>query len=335
MADFQTSTHRSRWIYTPQDLVEKYKASNQRAVQNLEKFGTTRIEVDSDGSFTFPSSQIDPELNSDKHSRPKAMNCEEEQVMRAFYENKIQQVARAFHFPHKIQGTAITYFKRFYLEWSVMEHHPKDIMLTCVYVACKIEENHVSAEELGKGIKQDHQMILNNEMIVLQSLGFDLIVYTPYRAIEGFILDMEDFCHAAGGQPEMLKDLHKIAVSDADKAMLSDAPLLFSPGQLALSFLRNANDMHRVVDFDRYLQDILSRQKPAHTISELTQAFNTIDTLVKRVKIYDEKDMKHIARKLKSCQDGSSHDEKKRDKKSKHKSRRSSHDKHSASHIPA
>lgn len=40
--------------------------------------------------------------------------------------------------------------------------------LTCVYTSCKVEENHVSAEELGKGIQQDHQMILNNEMIVLQ-----------------------------------------------------------------------------------------------------------------------------------------------------------------------
>jgi cyclin H len=41
--------------------------------------------------------------------------------------------------------------------------------LTCIYAACKIEENHVSAEELGKGISQDHQMILNNEMIVYQA----------------------------------------------------------------------------------------------------------------------------------------------------------------------
>jgi len=81
-----------------------------------------------------------------------------------------------------------------------------------------VEENHVSAEELGKGIQQDHQIILNNEMILLkvchfhilffysiskqpeydikflvgfQTLDFDLIVYAPYRSIEGFIDDLE------------------------------------------------------------------------------------------------------------------------------------------------
>lgn len=40
--------------------------------------------------------------------------------------------------------------------------------LTCIYLACKIEESHVSAEELGKGIQQDHRMILDNEVLVLQ-----------------------------------------------------------------------------------------------------------------------------------------------------------------------
>ena len=49
--------------------------------------------------------------------------------------------------------------------------------LTCIYSSCKVEENHVSAEELGKGIQQDHQIILNNEMIVLQVLTFLYVLY--------------------------------------------------------------------------------------------------------------------------------------------------------------
>jgi cyclin H len=48
----------------------------------------------------------------------------------------------------------------------------KLIRLTCIYASCKVEENHVSAEELGKGIKQDHKPILNNEMLVLQVFLF-------------------------------------------------------------------------------------------------------------------------------------------------------------------
>ncbi|KAL5783715.1 hypothetical protein ACOSP7_008744 [Xanthoceras sorbifolium] len=325
MSDFQTSTHRAKWIFTPQQLVEMFKASNQRAIQTLEKYGTTQMEVDIDGSFSYPEPQIAKD-NAEKHSRSKPLTIEEEQSMRVFYENKLREVCSAFYFPHKIQATALLYFKRFYLQWSVMEHHPKNIMLTCVYAACKIEENHVSAEELGKGISQDHQMILNYEMIVYQGLEFDLIVYAPYRPLEGFIDDMEEFIQAENGQLQMLKDLHETAKLEVDKIMLTDAPLLFPPGQLALAALRSANKVHSVLDFESYLGSILSRQNSEHTISELTESLNVIDSWVIRYKFPSEKDMKHINRKLKSCWGHSSHDEsKKREKKSKHKSK-SSHD---------
>ncbi|KAF8394539.1 hypothetical protein HHK36_020750 [Tetracentron sinense] len=340
MADFQTSTHRARWIFTPNDLMEKYQGTNQRAIKTLEQYGATRMEVDVDGSLSYPEPQFDAKDNAEKHSLPKPLNIEEEQLMRVFYEQKIQEVCGAFGFPHKIQATAIIYFKRFYLQWSVMEHHPKHIMLTCIYASCKVEENHVSAEELGKGIQQDHQMILNNEMIVLQaciclisncflyilrtafissqvfafllqSLGFDLIVYAPYRSIEGFIDDMEDLCESA-----------KLEV---DKIMLTNAPLLFPPGQLALAALRRSNELHTLLDFERYLRRIFSRQHSTHTSSELTESLNAIDSWVRKLKIPTAKDMRHIDRKLKCCWDPSSQDDnKKREKRSKHKSKRSS-----------
>uniref|UniRef100_A0A453HC43 Cyclin-like domain-containing protein n=1 Tax=Aegilops tauschii subsp. strangulata TaxID=200361 RepID=A0A453HC43_AEGTS len=125
---------------------------------------------------------------------------------------RFKKCAEHSNSPIKFRATAIIYFKRFYLQWSVMEHHPKHIMLTCVYASCKVEENHVSAEELGKGIQQDHQIILNNEMIVLKSLDFDLIVYAPYRSIEGFIDDMDDFCNGAHQRLKVIHSFHPFAI---------------------------------------------------------------------------------------------------------------------------
>ncbi|KAK3019411.1 hypothetical protein RJ639_004661, partial [Escallonia herrerae] len=390
MADFQTSTHRAKWIFSPQELKEKYKAANQRAKEMLEKvpnfktmmlamailladellfsfseisytvmlivvyfvkYGTTRIEVDIDGSLSYPEPQHD--AKAEKHSRTKPLKTEEEHLLRAFYEFKIQDVCDAFKFPRKIQATALLYFKRFYLLWSVMEHHPKHIMLTCIYTACKAEENHVSAEELGKGIEQDHQMILNNEMIVLQawihkyiSLGFDLIVYAPYRSIDGFINDIEDYFQTNDGQLPMLKvvvsfllccysgfnlveqimspipliclllilcllfslDLQETAKMEADKTMLTEAPLLFPPGQLALAALRRSNKVHGILDFESYLGSILSRHHPTHSNSELASSLNAIDSVVSKLVTPTAADMKHIDRKLKSCRDPGSHD---------------------------
>lgn len=322
MADFLTSTHRAKWIFSPQDLKEKFKAANQRAKQTLEKCGTAKIEVDIDGSWSYPELQTDGNSNvNDKHSRTKPLKVEDEQLLRAFYEFKIQDLCDAFKFPRKIQATALIYFKRFYLQWSVMDHHPKDIMLTSVYAACKIEENHVSAEELGKAIGQDPQIILNNEMLVLQSLGFDLIVFTPYRALDGFASDMEEFLHASDEQLQMLEDLISTAKSEADKIMRTDAPLLFPPGQLALAALRASSIVHGFLNYERYVKNLLSRQRASHTISELISSLNSIDSMVSRLETRNDNDpdMKHIFRKLKSCRgDPSSHD---KSKKRKHRSK--------------
>ncbi|WJX63344.1 Cyclin-H1-1 [Trifolium repens] len=306
MADFQTSTHRSKWIFSPQKLIEKYTDANQRAKQTLEQCGATLMEVDDDGSLSYPESQMTANNSAEKHSRIKPLSIEEEQCIKA---------------------TALVFFKRFYLQWSVMEHQPKNIMLTCIYAACKIEENHVSAEELGKVISQDHQMILNNEMIVYQSLEFDLIVYAPYRSVEGFTDYMEEFCNAGEDELQMLKALQNTARLEVDKMMLTDAPLLFPPGQLALAALRTSNALHKVLDFDSFLSRIFSRQNSTHTMADLLESLDAIESWVRKYRSPSEKELKHINRKLKSCWGHSSHDEgKKREKKSKHKSRKSSNE---------
>ncbi|KAH1203234.1 Cyclin-H1-1 [Glycine max] len=321
MADFQTSTHRAKWIFSPQQLVEKYRAANQRAKQILEKCGATLMEVDVNGSLSYPEPHMTAKDSAEKHYRTKPLSIEEEQCIKVFYENKLQEVYNNFRFPHKIQATALIYFKRFYLQWSVMEHQPKHIIfsvcqielfhrLTCVYAACKIEENH--------------------------SLEFDLIVYAPYRSVEGFINDVEvclvgpdaaEFCNAGDDQLEMLKTLQETARFEVDKMMLTDAPLLFPPGQLALAALSNSNALHRVIDFDSYLRGIFSHENSMHTMSELSESLNAIDSWVRKYKSPSEKELKHINRKLKSCWGHSSHDEgKKREKKSKHKSKKSSNE---------
>ncbi|XP_039154724.1 uncharacterized protein LOC104414823 isoform X4 [Eucalyptus grandis] len=113
------------------------------------------------------------------------------------------------------------------------------------------------------------------------------------------------------------------AKEEVDKIMVTDAPLLFPPGQLALAALRHANEVHRVLDYERYLENMLIRQNSIHSSTELIQHLNAIDSSVRTYKFPSEKDMKHINRKLRSCWGLSSHDDKKRDKKSKHKSKRS------------
>ncbi|KAI3996936.1 hypothetical protein MKX01_021212 [Papaver californicum] len=91
---------------------------------------------------------------------------------------------------------------------------------------------------------------------------------------------MEDFCRAKNDTLQILKNLRETDKLEVDKAMLTDAPLLFPPGQLALAALRKANDVHTVFDFPRYLEHVYSRQHSNHIISELIECLNAVDYLV-------------------------------------------------------
>lgn len=76
-----------------------------------------------------------------------------------------------------------------------MEYHPKHIMVTCVYLATKIEEFNVSLQEFVTNIKGDRKkasfIVLNNELLVLHELKYQLIIWHPFRPIEGFMIDIK------------------------------------------------------------------------------------------------------------------------------------------------
>jgi len=80
---------------------------------------------------------------------------------------------------------------------------------------------------------------------------------------------------------QRLKELHHTAISYADKMMLTDAPLLYTPGQLALAALHKSNDILKVFNFERYLETIFSRQNSDCTVEQFVQSINAIHYLVK------------------------------------------------------
>lgn len=68
----------------------------------------------------------------------KPLRLEDEATLCKYYQTRMQAVCRGFGFPAKVAAAAVLLFKRFYLSCSTLDHDPKHIMLTCVYLACKV-----------------------------------------------------------------------------------------------------------------------------------------------------------------------------------------------------
>lgn len=310
MAEWKSSSHCSRWIFTQKYLNERRMANIERAAKSLKERGSTKSELEENPSLVPKSRFSDQGVFSvaerdGQAPLPEMLTVGEEAILRKFYESKIQEVCSAFGFPLKIQATATHYFKRFFLEWSISEHHPKSIMLTCIYLACKVDEAYVSAEAFGRGIQQDPKLVLDHELTLLHGLNFDLICYGPFRAIEGFLHDIKMFTSPNEPSQETVQALRQGCSAAVAAIFLTDAPLLFAPGQLALAALRLANNSVKAVpSFKEYVRTLVERHGGEHTEEELMKKLQDIEEMVKAGgQVPAEKVTRRIDRKLRLCQE--------------------------------
>ena len=178
--------------------------------------------------------------------------------------------------PNYVLGTAMSYFKRFYLHNSVMDYHPRYVTYTCVYLACKVEEFNVSIQQfvanisntkherylIGGPIEHNSEndsfdrleeltsIIISFEMLLMHQLRYHLTVHNPYRPMEGFFIDLRAQC---GVYPENLRPLTDKFLH---KALFTDACLLFAPSQIALAAVMYAVGKAKI-DIKNYVNEKL------------------------------------------------------------------------------
>ncbi|XP_054719790.1 cyclin-H-like isoform X2 [Uloborus diversus] len=137
-----------------------------------------------------------------------------------------------------------------------MDYHPKDMLVTCVYLATKVEEFNVSINQFVANVKGDREkameIILNHELLLMQQLNFDLAIYNPFRAVEGFLIDIKTR-YSKIQDPERLRP----AIDDfLEKIQYSDACFLYSPPQIALAAIAYGALKFKE-SIDGYMYDIL------------------------------------------------------------------------------
>jgi hypothetical protein len=141
-------------------------------------------------------------------SRPPdaALSLESEQILRRHHERRILRLTTCVGFPDKVAATAISYFKRFFLDRSVLDYNPAIIALSSLYASFKVEEVLMSADDLvarsdtilngidaqdstateslcGTAMRVTAEALLTTELSFLHLLSFHLICYHPYRSL--------------------------------------------------------------------------------------------------------------------------------------------------------
>ncbi|XP_033232097.1 cyclin-H [Belonocnema kinseyi] len=223
----------------------------------------------------------------------------EERTLVRYYEGHLRDLGKRFSpkMPSATVATALHYFKRFYLRNSVMDFHPKEILVTCVYLACKVEEFNVSISQFVANIKGDRDkasdIILNNELLLMQQLNYNLTVHNPYRPVEGLLIDIKTRYPAIENPDRLREHIEEFL----DNVFMTDSVLLYAPSQIALSAILSAASKV-ASSLDSYVTDILfSRDR----LGGIIEAVRKIRSMAKFIETPTRESVRPIEKKLERC----------------------------------
>ncbi|XP_029429527.1 cyclin-H isoform X2 [Rhinatrema bivittatum] len=279
---YHSSTQRLHWTFTSEQEPGRLRAqANARVRAKVSAVGKV---LPADAPFLEPH---------------------EELTICRYYEKRLLDFCSAFKpaMPRSVMGTACMYFKRFYLNNSVMEYHPRIIMLTCAYLACKVDEFNVSSiqfvsnlQESPLGQEKALEQILEYELLLIQQLNFHLIIHNPYRPFEGFLIDLKTR-YLMLENPEVLR---KAADEFLNRVALTDACLLFTPSKIALAAILSSAS-RAGINLESYVKECLELKDNCEAMSQLLEEIKNIKNLLKMYESPRPDDIAALKHKLERC----------------------------------
>ena len=244
---FHNSTHRNHWIFSNLDEIDKIR---EKCIEN---YGT---------KCSIPPKDL--------------VTIEEHKVVCKYYEKLLFYLCTKFQppLPYSVIFTAFVYFKRIYLQASIMEQLPQDMMSVCLYMACKVEEYNVSVDKFVMIYPEAERIrtadvILGNEMGLMRLLNYQLIVHSPKRALEGFFIDIKTRFQ----QKEDFDKCREVSNEFLNAVLFSDVVFLYTPSQIALAALFAASK--EIVH--NYIVSVLAPSEHGQTL------FSKIEDIIKLI----------------------------------------------------
>jgi len=275
-----------------------YNTSTQRRFWMLESHETIQ-----EAQITANTKFIEQrrKQTSNQNHTGEFLTHKEENVLLTYYSQYVYELCRKFRppVPMGVMGTALMYFKRFYLHTSVMEFHPYHVAFLSVYLACKVDEYIVSIDQFMAQVISNpsppiQMFIIDNELLLIQKLQFHLTVHSPFRPMEGLMIDLKTSSDGTG--IENLEQYRQQAEKFLVKSLLTDVGLLYTPSQIAMTALFCAIGK----PFVNYLRHITTEET---NLEKILNKIETIKSAVVNFRFPSESEVKSVEAKVKICRD--------------------------------
>ncbi|KAL3317233.1 Proteasome subunit alpha 1 [Cichlidogyrus casuarinus] len=237
---------------------------------------------------------------TDAHSRALARVTEQE-LPSVSAEDEVQLVKRYLFImkrlfdsfqspvlPDRVYGFAAHYLKRFYLAQSMMDHYPREIMLTCLYLGCKCADFPIGVRAFVQHIPRNQErysnFIVNSELFIIDAINYDLFVHTPYRPFKGLVVDFISYSFQTGrvqmaDAKTLYDELLASGIDTIHKWFQTDLCFSVGPSEYALAVLVQIPDLFRKYDLDieAFIRDELCGCDPMVKLDKYSAALKIND----------------------------------------------------------
>lgn len=122
MALFETSPQCKRWLLNVEELESRRRIAHDKSSRSLVNPISASRPADSRPIFDF-----------------KECTTIHDTYLRALLALCKQLQKEPCNMPHSVSNSAAEFFKRFYIDRTVMDLHPEHAMRACLFLACKVE----------------------------------------------------------------------------------------------------------------------------------------------------------------------------------------------------
>ncbi|ORY50475.1 cyclin-like protein [Rhizoclosmatium globosum] len=241
------------------------------------------------------------------------------------YETRIAAYVRAFKFDDSeaVHATAVSLFKRFYLKQAIFNYDPKIILMTCIFLASKIENSYLELKDILAKVpasqRPSEEVIKETELVVADTIGFQFMVHQVKWPLHGLFLDLQTYFASIHQSQEPRKQaiqnlvlIYNRACELAKIAISSDLQFTHYPSQIALgSFLMASTELDLLKsELNQYISyridwvdvgTIAALHTKLEGVADAIKAQQEFEKLAKDTKSVVSQKAKEVAAKLTKC----------------------------------
>ena len=248
------STHFHHWLFSSSEQLQQQRQlchSQHLLLQLPSSTSSTAPPPPPPPGPASSSSSVSAVRRKERRSAS-PLSLSDVSALLLYYQLTVASLALRFSppLPVSVQCTCQLYLHRFYTRHSPHSFHPKQVVLTALLLACKVEEHHISPAKLAEkamrgdgketqaqaqaqaGLSERVEEIVRLEVPLLEGLGFHLRCWHPHKAVRALCRITAD---AQGWTAERRKEVEERSLALVQAAYLTDAVLLHAPSQLALA----------------------------------------------------------------------------------------------------